>query len=831
MAHKGLLIETLKTDLRQGVRQCRRAPGFTALAVLVLAIGIGANLAVFALFDALVLRPLGVGDPNRLVAIAPTDPTHPLDGEPFPLAVVADIERAQVFTQVAGYASAGPTVEAAGVFSQVGVAFVTEHYFDVVQVPAALGRLITSDDVKTAAPVAVLTDEYWRRWYARDPAVLGSTVQLQGVPFTVVGVSARGYGGLIPEDPFAFTVPITTERRLMEAFGSPADEPIAVQYVLGRLAPGKTLGSARSQLQAVWPAIRAANAPAQTDERERFLRSEIDVKSASHGFSFLRDWWQRPLAVLIGATAAVLLVACVNLASLTVARTIRRRREIVVRAALGASRWRLVQQELMKSLLIAAAGTVLAVPLAYWAARTIAPFLWMWDTPNTSQIDLVLDPSLAGVLIGSMALTTIATGVWPAFRATGGTLQHTIQQAQASVSPISRWADRLLVGQIAAALVLLVAAGLFSKNLARLRSTDLGLAPGDVFIAGLLQQPRRDATIDPAPYSAALADRLLALQGVRSVAFASTGPLLGIEASEWRQPVAIAGSESGTNEIEATFLAVSPQYFRTMGIGLREGRDFLPTDDSHRRQVVILSASLARHLFGNERALGRRVRVVSEARLQDLQVVGISSDASLADIHSTTRQFVFLPLLQASSAEAQMPQSIVLRAAGSFNSLQPGIRKAVESLGQQYVTQQRSLDDQIDRSLIRDRLLAIGTNAFGILAAALVAIGLAGVMSAVVAARKREIGIRVALGASGPALRRMVLGHAGGLALRGVALGVTCSWIATRWIGSMLSGVSSDEPGIMLSVAVALIVIAVSAVWMAATRAARVDPVDALRSE
>ena len=324
-----MFIDAVRIDARHALRQWAGALGSTAVALLVLSVGIGANLAMFGLFDALVLRPLPVPDPHRLVSFVAVDPKHPDElSTTLPYSVLSEFERRQtVFTAVAAYDTGGVTVETDGVLAQAGVLFVSDHYFDVLEVGPQLGRLLTADDVKTTARVAVMTDGYWERRYSRDPKAIGTVVKLQGLPFTIVGIAARGFSGQNVDYVSAFVLPITTSKLLEHALGMAADDAIPLEYGLGRLRPGVRIEAARTQLEAFWPAIREASVPPKKtpDERQAFLALALQVSSAARGFSFMRDWWAGPLGLLVGATNWMLLIACVNLASLATARTIRRR--------------------------------------------------------------------------------------------------------------------------------------------------------------------------------------------------------------------------------------------------------------------------------------------------------------------------------------------------------------------------------------------------------------------------------------------------------------------------------------------------------------------------
>ena len=677
-----------------------------------------------------------------------------------------------------------------------------------------------------------MTDTYWQQRYARDPLVLGSIVKLQGVPFTVVGISARGFAGVIADAAYAFVVPLTTSTLIERAFGEPDDRPIQFWNAFGRLAPGIGIDEARAQLAAMWPAVREANVPSKgtPEERTQFLTLGLNVSSAARGFSFMRELWTGPLGLLAGATGWMLLIACMNLASLATARAIRRRPEMIVRSALGASRWRLVQQELVQSLLLSGTGTALALPLAWWGVRAIGPSLFFWQDAYTTALTLGHNWRVVIMVVGSAVLTGVATGIAPALQSGHRELHASLHGSRATSLLVSRWAERLLIVQLALAVALLVGAGVFSKSLAKLRAVDTGMAIDGTAFVELGRHPARDPALDPVAYSTRLADRLVAVPGVRSVAFAFDSPLGGIEAADWKEPIAPADSPLDAGNVQATLVAVSPNFFRTLGIPIRGGRDFGTTDDSTRPRVAIVSAALAGKLFGSGQLLGRQIRLGSEARFQHIEIVGISADARLSDLHTKEPRFVFLPLLQGSPG-AQTPSAVVLRVSGAWAALQPAIRKAIESLGQDYVTGQRTLGDQIEHSLIRERLLAEGADIFGVMAAALVAIGLSGVIGSMVASRTREIGIRAALGARRLTLRRMVLAQAIRMAVLGLALGLPAAWMAGRWLTSALTDVSPHDPFTFVASACGLFVISLAAAWLPARRAAAVDPIEALRAE
>ena len=820
-------------DLRGALRHLRSAPAFHVAAILVIAIGTGANLTLFGLFDNLALRRLPVPAPERLVSFDAADPTQP-DQLPtvLPMEALGRFEELNsVFSSVASIARAGLTLETRVGFAQEGVAFVSGRYFDVLEVRPALGRLINSNDVETSARVAVMTNDYWQRHFSGDPRIVGTEVKLQGLPFSVIGVAEPGFTGLNVDYVTAFVVPATTAPLVEQALGGPGSGPIPMEYGIGRLRPGMDLVRARTQLQDLWPGIREAIAPpGASQSRTAFLTLRLDVNTARHGFSLMREWWARPLNVLIAATILLLLIACINLAALVTARTLESRSEFITRSALGAPRWRLAQEQFVHSGLMTLFGVVVGVELARFAVKAIGPALFYWQTDNVQSITLRSDWPIAIVVVASLIGVGVAVGMIPAISVSDSRLHESLHHGRSTAIAVSRWSSRLLVLQVSGAALLLICAGVFSKSLGQLRRADAGLTVANVFVVNLASQPGRDRSADPVAYSTRLLQRLEQVSGVRSAAFSNVAPMMGLGVAEVRAAVALANAPPEVRGLRATTVSVSPQFFSTLGITLLGGRDFAWTDDRARPQVAVVSKALAAQLFGNDYPLGQHIRIGASPRLRDVVVIGITDDVRLTDLHSQSPVFLYRPLLQGATIGAQSPSSIVIRADGvQVSSLQPLVRSVIESLGQDFVVEQKTLSDQIDRSLVRDRLLALGANIFAGAATALVVLGLCGVIGLTVSARTREIGIRAALGADSRALRRMVLWSAARLASLGLAIGLPAGWLASRFGAGELVAVSPQDPMIFLLTALTIMVVSLISAWVPASRAAAVQPMQAVR--
>jgi predicted permease len=827
-----VLVAEVAQDLRYGLRQWRLSPIFTATALIILAAGTGANVALFGLFNALVLRPLPVHAPDQLVAFSAFDPKHPDFANLAPLEALEPFRAGQtVFSDVAGSFFSSATVERDGAFAEVPIAFVDATYFDVLQVGPRVGRLISLDDVTRSARVAVMSDDEWQRHHARNPDVLGTAIRLHGQTFTIIGVAQPGFCALTTDTTAAFAMPITTARVLFANEGLGTDQPIPLQYGVGRLRRGVTLDQARAELQSLWPSIRQAVLPVNLKgaEREDFLSLQLSVQSAATGFSDTRDWYAGPLRLLASATAWLMIVVAANLAGLVLSRAMLRQDELAIRASLGAARGRLVRQWLTEGWLLAIAGTALGLPIAWRGAKVLATMLFsIWGPDPSFRLDLSPDWRMAAVVATSALITGTIVGLVPVWRAT----RRAPRAGWRSTLDLrtSRWVDGLLMGQIAVALVLVIGAVLFARSLSVLRHVNPGFRTDGTSFVGLALQPGHDPRVDAAAYLSTLHDRLMTIAGVKAVGFSDIAPAWGFAPGEEKQPVARADSMSAA-EVEATFVAISPGYFGALDIPLRTGRDFTWADDSAHPRAAIVSARLAEALFGTRDPVGHFIRVARAPDMQRIPIVGVSADARLADLHTRDPLFVFLPILQAHDVTGRLPGAIEVRWTGAFGPLQPGIAREVQALGQEFVYEQITLREQIEHSLMRERLLALGGYGFGAMAIAIVVVGLFGLLASTVAARTRELAIRSALGATSRSLQWMVVRRAGLIAASGVAIGLPLAWSAGRWVRGILTDVSSHDATSVTLAVVALGAATVGAAWWPARRASRVDPIQALRTE
>jgi len=812
----------------------RKDPGFTAVGVLTLALGIGANTAIFSLLYSLTFRNLPVPHPEQLVRFGAHSGDDPYVALSVPM--FEEIARSQrVFSGVFAWAPEGVfNIEIKGTLSRADIWPVTGNYYAELGATPEVGRLIGPEDVDlraaAATQVAVLGYSFWQRRYGGDRGVIGNMLKIEGIPFTVIGVTRKGFGGISAEDLPEVTVPLTAE--------PPIEGEADVQKHLrrrdvlgieaaGRLKPGVTLDEARAHLDSLWPSIRKAVMPASQApvERAHFLSLHLKVESGARGASFLRHRFSQPLYLLLGIAGVVLLVACVNLASLTLSRAASRSHEIGVRVALGASRARLVRQVLTEGIMLSIAGTVAGLAFAYWGSRALADFIigQIYIVPAT--LHLTPDLRILGFAFAAAVLTGMLFGLAPAWRATREDPNTALQQTSRALSAgTGALGKGLIVTQVALSLILLAGAGLFIRALQELRAVNPGFRARGVLSIGLMPKPGGYKNLEWVSYYRELTDRVSNLPGVISAGHIHLHPGDGME---WSEKVRIRGAN--TEDFRVDLGMVMPGAFRTMGIDLHRGRDFTWQDDDHARRVAIVSRGFADQFLPHADAIGQHIDITTIPKWQNLEIVGIVSDASLYDIRKHPPPTVYLPTTQYGSYMGW--SDIIVQTSIQPVAMAASVRREVDSLGHEYVTSVKTVSENINRSLLLERVTALLSGFFGALALLLAAIGLYGLMAYNVTRRTREIGIRIALGAERDSVRWLVLRETLALAALGVAIGLPCALAASRLIASMLYGVSAKDPVTLIAVSALLVGVAALAGWIPARRATRVDPMVALRHE
>jgi predicted permease len=835
-AERGLPgIETWLHDVRYSLRVLRKSPGFTLVAVLTLALGIGANTAVFSLLYALAYRNLPVPHPQQLVRFGAQWGDEPFVGLSLPM--IEELARNQkVFSSVFAWWGDGVfNVEIDGAMSRADIWAVTGNFQTELGAVPEIGRLIGPDDVDLHSPiatqVAVLDYNYWQRRYGRSPGVLGKTIKIEGIPFTVVGVSRRGFGGISAEAPPEITVPLNAEpliagkTDIQKHLRRP--DPRWLEAA-GRLRPEATLQTARAQLDALWPPIREALLPAGKPlaERAHFLGLHLKVESGARGASFLRNRFTQPLYFLLGLSGLVLLVACVNLASLTLARAASRGHEIGVRIALGASRARLVRQMLCEAVLLSLAGMLGGLAFAYWGSRVLSKMIIKEIYVVPAAVHVTPDLRILGFATAAAVITGVLFGLAPAWRSTREDPTSVLQaQSRMHGSETAKLGRGLIVTQVALSFVLVAGAGLFIRTLAKLHAVDPGFRVRGMLDARLSAMPGGYKNVDWVSYYHQLLERVSGEPEVVSAALIHMQPG---GPHEWTEEARLKDAKSPTTRVD--FDMVMPGAFRVMGIPLLRGRDFTWQDDIHAPHIAIVSRSFAEQLVPGGDPIGQIVEITSQPKWQNVEIVGIAADVTLYDLHKHAPPTVYVSPLQYDDDWAGWGE-ILIQTDMPVSAMAGRLRQVVGSFGREYVASVEAISQGMERSLLRERVTAMLSAFFGGLALLLAAIGLYGLMAYSVTRRTREIGIRMALGARREPVRWLILRETLLLAAAGIAIGLPCAAAASRLVATLLYGVSTRDPLTLAVPCGVLIVVAAIAGWLPARRATRVDPMLALRDE
>jgi predicted permease len=822
---------TLWQTLRYTLRTLAKSPVFTTVAILSLALGIGANTAIFTLINALILRDVPVRQPERLVYLSAIRQGSKINLS-YPM--FREVERSQrVFSGMIGWGGNWmPNVEVNGVLSKDRVLSVTANCYSELGASPFLGRLLTSEDENLSgganSQVAVIGYEFWQRRFGAAPDIVGKEIRIEGHSFTIIGVTRKWFTGLTTGEPPDITVPLTAMPFIQSEEFDPESRSLLWLHPVGRLKDGVTIEQARAQLQSFWPNVLLATASTQTPglRRQTFLSMGLDVSSAARGMSTdLRDQFTRPLYVLAGIVGLILLVACVNLANLMLARAAARSHEMSVRVAIGASRWSLSRQVLAESLAISFTGAILGLTFAYWGSRLL---VLLMTEGNAAPVSLNLSPDLRvlSLTICVALLTGILFGLAPAWRSSREDPATVLQQNARSLSGgAGKLSKVLIITQVALSLVLLLGAGLFVGSFARLRSLDLGFHKESVLEITLNPRPGGYKNLDLNSYHKQLLARVSSLPGVDSVSF---GDATIPSPEGWHDTVSAMTADSSSGiHLTANAASVSPGFFRTLGIPLLRGRDFTETDDQHHPHIAIVNSNLANLLFPNGDAIGKRIRFGFMPDYENIEIVGIARNARIFDIRDATTPVLFFSTLQYPSDWG----SLIVRTKGSPEALEKTIGQEVESLGHEYVLRTRTVAQTIDAELVEERVTAMLSGFFAALALLLASIGLYGLMSYTVTRRTREIGIRVAVGAQRQNVLWLVLRETLTLALLGLAVGIPAALAATRLIAKMLFGLSPTDLPTITAVSLLLLLVALFAGYLPARRASAIDPIVALRTD
>ena len=834
-------FDSFTQDLRYGTRQLMRSPGFTAVAVLSLALGIGANTAIFQLVDAVRLRTLPVEDPQDLVYIN-FAPNNSRSGwwssrsATFTYGHWQQIQsQQQAFTGVLAWSATRFNLAQGGEVRYVEGLYVSADFFRNLGVRAVLGRTFTAeDDTPTCNnPGAVISYAFWQRELGGEPAALGRTVSLDGRPFPVIGVTPESFFGVEVGNRYEVAIPLCADQLLAED-KTRVRAPVPTAWwlsMMGRLKPGWPVERADAHLQTLSPGIMRATLPPtyRPDSAKRYLENKLTATQGGTGVSGLRRQYERPLWLLLAITGLVLLIACANLANLLLARASVREREIAVRLAIGASRGRLVRQLLAESLLLAILGAALGAVLAQVLSRGLVTFLT--TTNNRLFVGLGIDWRVLGFTAALAVTTCLLFGLLPALRATHLSPASAMRVgARGATAGRERFGLRrvLVSTQVALSLVLLVGALLFVRSLQKLLAVDPGFQSEGILAVSLdLRRPNYAPERRPVVYRDLL-ERFSTRPGVISAAQVGMTPVSG---SGWNQTVRPDGTGSGESGKNSYFNRVSPGYFRTMGTTLIAGRDFDERDTLTSPKVAIVNEAFAKTFFGGANPVGRSFRYEAAAGEKDpvFEIVGLVKNTKYYQLREDPLEIGFFPIAQESRPGAGA--NYVLRTSGSIGEIMRNISTAVGEVSPAIGIEFRPLSAQIKESLIRDRLMATLSGSFGLLAGLLATLGLYGVISYMVARRRNEIGVRIALGADRGRVIGMVLREAGLLLAVGVVVGLMLAVWMARAATTLLYGLQPHDPVTLISAVLLLAAVALAASYGPARRAAALEPMQALRDE
>jgi len=831
----------LGIKLRHAFRSIRKNPLLALVAVISLGLGIGANTAIFSLIDQLLLRMLPVQNPRELVQLAARGSHYGSNwgSNAMSYPMYRDFrDRNPVFTGLLCRFGTPLSLGYGGETERVEGELVSGNYFQVLGVRAALGRTFTpEDDLKPGAhPVAMLSYAFWQARFAADPAIVGRSINLNGYAMTVVGVAAPGFHGVEIGDATQVFVPVLMQKEMAPVMGryyKLEDRRGRWVNVFARLLPGVTLAKAKAALALLYKQIiemevqEAAFRNASEFSRQRFLESRMEVFDGATGRSNLRRQFTTPLYVLLALTGLVLVIACANVANLLMARATAREKEIAVRLALGASRGQIVGQLLVESLLVSLGATALGLWVASWLVRFLLT-VFASETPQL-MITAELDPRILGFSMALGFATALLFGLAPALQAVRPRLAETLQYEARSVlgGGHGRFRRALVVAQVGLSLLLLMACGLFVRSLANLKSVDPGFRV-EQLVSFSIDPPTSGYSDERTrAFYQELRERLSALPFVES---AGHGVMRVLDGNEWDSTVTVEGYQAQQGEnMNPHFNAVSPGYFATLGIPLLSGRDFSVADASSAAKVCVVNETFARKYFSGGEAVGRHIGQGGDPDTPtDMQIIGVVKDANYETLREVIPRQVFIPFHQMENATGVV---FYVRTTEEPTRFFGTVRAVIRELdGSLPVYALRTLEQQVDLSLVAERMIASLSLAFGGVASALAAIGLYGVMAFTVARRAPEIGIRIALGAQSRNVIGMVMREVGLLVLMGVAIAVPCYFALAGFVRSQLYGIGPSDPVSLTAAALVLSLLAGVAGYLPARRAARVDPLRVLRT-
>lgn len=812
----------LRQDLRYGLRALRRTPGFTAAAALTIALGVGANTAVFSLVDAVLLQLLPVQNPKELVFLEAAGTAGSSGPPPYPCFARLRAET-HSFTGMAAFASDELRIEIDGKPEQVMGQVASGNFFELLGVKPVLGRLMSAEDEKLVSPIAIISDRYWRQRFGADPAVLGRSISFRDQMFTIVGVTPPEFWGLLPGTPVDITLPITIERNYLTDAGG-----WWLHAIVARLRPGASGNQAQAESDVVFQSFMSDSRHAPEMIRKHF--HHLELRPAAHGMDVLRRRFSKPLYALMGIVSLVLLLAAANIANLLLARGIARHREFAIRLATGAGRARLVRQLLTETLLLFGLGAIPGMILAKWGVGVIHGLF------AQGRRAIALEADLNWRVMAFCMLVTLAagflSGLFPAWRAFRTDPEQAIKEGQARTSESRRSVTltRALVAfQVALSLVLLVGAVTFVRTLTNLRNVDPGFRNEQVLTMSI-QVP--DAYMQ-AGKSSAIWDRvpeaIRNIPGVRSAGLSTFTPLSGRDRQMF---VSVRGYEAAGFEDKIVHVnQVSEGYFETLGISLLRGRLLTDRDSGEAPKVALINESAAQHFFGGRDPIGQSLEFERKGMPDSAyRIVGVVRDTKHINLRDPSPRFAFLPLRQPKDAERRVTLAVTSSAPDGQMALVQPIRNRLAALDSAVlVSDVLTIRSQLDSTLLTERLLSGLSSAFGLLALILASVGLYGVLSYRIGQQRQSISIRMALGASPSSVALNVLRQSGLVVAAGLLAGLPFACLAARTADSMLWGVKSSDPAVYLVAMALLSLVGFVSSFLPARRASAIQPAEALR--
>jgi predicted permease len=830
------------SEIKFAFRTLRRSPLFASVAVLSLALGIGANTAIFTLLDQLMLRLLPVKQPEQLVMIWSTGPhmgnNRGSRAASYPM--YQDFQqKAPAFPHVFCRFSTPLSISFQNETERVNAELVSGNYFQALGVGPAVGRVFSpeeDDRLYRGHPVAVLSHRYWVDRFGSAPGVIGKKILINNYPMVIVGVSAAGFTGLDPSLSPHIRIPIQMKPLMTPGWDELGNRRSQWIQMFARMKPGFTADSAQASLQPLFHQIlnEELALPAMKDttqfNRDRFLRRTVRVVPAANGYSQMRESYSTALIVLMCMVGLVLLIACFNVANLLIARAAARQKEIAVRLAVGAARRQLIRQLLIESLILSICGALFGIFLAIWTIRGLLSFL----PADGITLTLKAEPDLRilGFSLLLAVLTGVIFGLAPALQSTRVDMWNTLKDVAGAVAGGSasvKLRKGLVTAQVALSFLLLAGAGLFVKSLGNLKNTNTGVSALNNLVTFQVDPALNGYTLPQLrTFYKQLLEEIRSTPGVAAAGYNSVPILHGWE---WDSSMSVEGHQAKDGEDMQAFMnSISPGYWETLGVRIIEGRDFDHRDEGDRFSVAIVNRKFATHFFGNKSPIGRHVGFgVGPKTKLDIEIIGLVEDSLYEGPREGVRRQVFVPNLQ-----SRFPGSVAfyvrtsLPSASMFSALRQRVLKLDAAMP---IFEMKTLEAQLDETLSTERLIATLSAAFGALATLLAAIGLYGVMAFVVQRRTRELGVRMALGARQGAIMWLVMREVLLLLSIGLAIGVPSAYLLSRFVSSQLFGVQPTDGWTAVAAVVVLATVALGAGFMPARRASTIDPIQALRYE